>query len=283
MQRICLATASPKKPTEWERHGPIVELGARGAFDERSATYPRVHRIGKKWHLYYSGRSTREGTYHFPNYWGSGLAQSNDLRTWQKYSANPVLLADGVREYPECAALVGLGNIIELSQPDGRRIYRMYYTLLPGLADPNWKANDTWHVIEHKVCIAAHSVDGIDWRDRRLVLDRRRNVATEDIGVVGLNVWKSSTQFRGIYTGLATKYKSYAMAEASSVDGLIWNCSDDHDNVSLIGKPGSWDSSMIGYPCVLPEENRVRLFYNGAGGGTTGIGMAVARDTRRDF
>ncbi|MFN0056775.1 MAG: hypothetical protein ACKV0T_31915 [Planctomycetales bacterium] len=61
LQRIRLATANPKQPTEWERHGPILELGAKDAFDERSATYPCVHRIGGKWHLYYSGRSNREG------------------------------------------------------------------------------------------------------------------------------------------------------------------------------------------------------------------------------
>ncbi len=44
-------------------------------------------------------------------------------------------------------------------------------------------ANGTWHVIEHKVCVAAHSYDGIKWSDRRIVLERRRDVTTEDIGV----------------------------------------------------------------------------------------------------
>ena len=67
VQRICLATANPEAPTEWERHGPVLELGAKDAFDEQSATYPCVHRIGGKWHLYYSGRSSREGKQHFSN------------------------------------------------------------------------------------------------------------------------------------------------------------------------------------------------------------------------
>ena len=191
VQRICLATAHPEKPTEWERHGPILDLGPKDAFDERGATYPCVHRIGEKWHLYYSGRSSRENKFHFSNYWGIGLAQSDDLRHWKKHSPEPVLQGDGVQEYPDSRALVGLGNIIALPQPDGRMLYRMYYTLLPGLKDPNYLANGTWHVIEHKVCVAAHSLDGIEWRDRRVVLERRRNVPTEDIGVEGLNVWKT--------------------------------------------------------------------------------------------
>lgn len=276
LQRICLATANPEKPTEWERHGPILNLGPKDAFDERSATYPCVHRVGEKWHLYYSGRSSREGKQHFSNYWGIGLAQSDDLRHWKKHSVEPVLQGDGAKEYPDCQALVGLGNLIAMPQPDGRMLYRMHYTLLPGLKDPNYLANGTWHVIEHKVCAAAHSYDGIKWSDRQIVLERRRDVPTEDIGVVGLNVWKTKNGYRGIYTGLGTKFKTYALAEAASADGLTWNRGGDQDNVSLTLQPGKWDGGMIGYPCVLPENGSIRLFYNGAGGGGTGVGMAVA-------
>ena len=276
VQRVCLATAHPDRPTEWERLGPVLDVGPKGAFDEESALYPCVHRFGGKWHLYYAGRSTRDGSQHFSKYWGIGLAQSVDLRNWKKYAVEPVLQGDGVKEYPECRALVGLGNVIDLPQADGRTLYRMYYTLLPGRKDPNWQANGTWHVIEHKVCVAADSYDGIEWRERRVVLDRRRDVLTEDIGVVGLNVWKTAQGYRGIYTGLGTKYKTYALAEAVSRDGLTWERGTDDGNVSLALQPGAWDSGMIGYPCVLPEGNRLRLFYNGSGGGANGIGMAVA-------
>ena len=276
VQRICLATARPDRPTEWERLGPILDLGGAGAFDQDSATYPCVHRIGGKWHLYYSGRSRRDGPLHFSKYWGIGLAQSDDLRNWKKYAAEPVLQGDGIKEYPDCRALVGLGNIIDLPQPDGRTLYRMYYTVLPGLKDPNWQANGTWHVIEHKVCAAAHSEDGIVWKNRQVVIERRRDVVTEDIGVIGLNVWKTEGGYRGVYTGLGTKYKTYAMAEAASRDGLTWERGAAVDNVSLTPRAGSWESGMIGYPCVLPEEKRLRLFYNGTGGGGTGLGMAVA-------
>ena len=108
------------------------------------------------------------------------------------------------------------------------------------------------------------------------MLERRRDVTTEDIGVVGLTVWKTERGYRGIYTGLGTKFKTYALAEAASPDGLTWDRGTDQENVSLTLHPGKWDGGMIGYPCVLRERDRVRLFYNGAGGGGTGIGMAVA-------
>lgn len=276
VQRICLATADPERPTEWERFGPILELGKRDSFDEKSATYPRVHKIAGKWHLYYSGRSSRQNDYHFSNYRGIGLAQSDDLCNWKKYSAEPVIEADGVAGYPGCKALVGLGNIVEIKLPGERAGYRLYYTLLPGLKDPNWKANGTWHVIEHKVCVVAHSVDGISWTDRRVVLDRRRDVTSEDIGVIGLNVWPAGSGYRGVYTGLGTRFETYSLCEAASHDGIVWNRGSNQDNVSLTPTADGWASGMIGYPCVLKEKDGVRVFYNGASGGATGIGMAYA-------
>ena len=114
------------------------------------------------------------------------------------------------------------------------------------------------------------------------MLERRRDVATEDIGVVGLNVWKTEKGYRGIYTGLGTKFKTYALAEAVSFDGLTWNRGADQENVSLTLQSGKWDGGMIGYPCVLPEDGKLRLFYNGSGGGGTGIGMAVATMLEHD-
>ena len=162
------------------------------------------------------------------------------------------------------------------SQPNGRTMHRLYFTLLPGLKDPDYLANGTWHVIEHKVCVAAHSYDGIEWSERQIVIERRRDVPTEDTGGVGLNAWKTEKGYRCIYTGLGTKFKTYALAEAASADGLTWDRGTDAGNVSLTLQPGAWDGGMIGYPCLLPERDRVRLFYNGAGGGGTGIGMAFA-------
>ena len=281
IQRICLATAVPDDPTNWQRHGPVLPLGMKGSFDELSATYPRVHRIKGRWHLYYSGRSNQEGPQHFSNYRGIGLAISDDLKQWTKYSADPVLEGDGIREYPENRALVGLGNITELPQSDGRVRYRMYYTLLPGLRDPDWEKNGTWHIIEHKLCAAAESDDGISWTDRKIVMDRRRNVPSEDIAVVGLNVWRKATGYHGLYTGLGTDNGSYSLAEAVSQDGLHWSRGSkdggkDVDNVSLRPAASGWESGMIGYPHLLIEDDQIRIFYNGTSGGASGIGMATA-------
>ena len=265
--RICLATASPDRPTEWERLGPVIDLGGPGSFDEVHCIYPCVHRFGDQWHLYYSARSTRVGPQNFSQYWGIGLATSDNLRDWKKHPDSPVLLGDGVPQYPDNRALVGLGNILELPQPDGRTLYRLHYTILPGGTerDPN-----------HKVCAAAESFDGIEWKNRRVVLDRRQEAAYENTGVVGLHVWKTKTRYRAIYTGMDAGL-TYSLCEAVSKDGLTWERGAPGENVSLSIRPNTWESGTIGYPHLLREADALRVFYNGARGyGSTGIGMVTA-------
>jgi hypothetical protein len=44
-----------------------------------------------------------------------------------------VLQGTGIKKYPDVEALVGLGNIIPLPQPDGRILDRLYYALPPEL------------------------------------------------------------------------------------------------------------------------------------------------------
>ena len=273
-QRVCLATAPVADAASvgtWTRRGPVFDLGGKGAFDELSATYPCVHRIGRQWHLYYTGRSTQQSRQHFANYRGLGLAVSDNLSDWKKFSADPVLTGEGYPGFPDNKVLVGLGNIVELPQADGRILYRMYHTLPPGLEDQEW------HVIEDKHAVVAHSYDGLRWTDKKIVLSRRRDVAYEDIGIVGLNVWRTPTgEWHGVYTGLGTKGKSYALCEATSPDGLTWHRGTAGKNLSLEPLSTGWEKTMIGYPSLDVTTEQVTLFYNGTGGGSTGIGLATA-------
>jgi hypothetical protein len=268
-QRICLATAPTERPTEWKRLGPVIELGDSSTFDELAATYPCVHRFGNLWHLYYTGRSNQGGPQHFANYRGVGLAVSRNLRDWTKHSADPVLTGEGYPGFPDNNVIVGLGRVVELPQGDGRILYRLYHTLPPGLEGKEW------HVIENKYAVVAHSFDGVKWFDKRVVLERRRDVPYEDIGVVGLTPWKTRSGWRGIYTGLGTQFHSYALCEASSADGLTWERGKPGENLAIAPAGNGWEKEMIGYPCVVEEGNRLIMFYNGAGGGATGIGMAT--------
>jgi len=60
-RRVCLATAPVDDLTTWKRHGPLFDLGKKGAFDDTWCVLACVHRIGDKWRLYCTGRNSRTG------------------------------------------------------------------------------------------------------------------------------------------------------------------------------------------------------------------------------
>ncbi len=49
----CLATS--RDLVRWEKHGPVLDFGAPGSPDARSASYGVTYREGERWHLFYLG------------------------------------------------------------------------------------------------------------------------------------------------------------------------------------------------------------------------------------
>lgn len=267
--RICLATTPINDLTTWKRHGPIFDLGNKNAFDEKWCVLPCVHRIGEKWHLYYTGRATHgEGLQSFP---GIGLAISNDLINWKKWSSEPVLLGGGFSEWPNNSGIAGGGSIIGIPQPDGRTLYRMYYTLATGTPSKDLLVDQA------KQSVIAHSYDGITWNDRRVVLRPRREAKYENAATIALNIWKTKTGWRAIYGAIGTKFGAYSICEAISIDGLKWYRGDPGENLSLPPGEAPWENKMTTYPNIVHEGDNIRLFYCGNGYGSTGIGTALAK------
>jgi predicted GH43/DUF377 family glycosyl hydrolase len=267
-RHICLAIAKVGNIHEWERKGPLLELGSKGAFDDTWMVLPCVHRIGNTWHLYYTGRSTvGSGLQAFH---GIGLAQSEDLIHWRKYSDEPVLRGDGFQQFPGNAGIAGGGRILEVVDDAGDKTYRMYYTLAVGTPSPDRIVD------QHKVSVVAHSHDGIHWFDKRIVLERRPEVTYENAAVIALNVWKTKTRWRSIYAGIGTRYAAYSICEAVSYDGLHWERGAPEENLALKPEGAGWESKMVEYPNVIEENGKLRLFYCGNGYGATGIGTALA-------
>ncbi|MCX5659705.1 MAG: hypothetical protein NTW19_08290, partial [Planctomycetota bacterium] len=92
-----------------------------------------------------------------------------------------------------------------------------------------------------------------------------------------LIVWKTKSGWRAIYAGIGTQFGAYAICEASSVDGDIWERGQPGENLSIPPTGGhGWESHMTEYPNVIEENGKLRLFYCGNGYGATGIGTAVA-------
>ena len=268
-RRICLAIAKVNDLVHWQRLGPLFDVGGKGAFDENWCVLPCVHRIGNKWHLYYTGQSADKNA-GLQGFRGIGLAASDDLRHWRKLSAEPVLLGDGFAEWPDNRGIAGGGRIVEIPQPDGRILHRMHYTLATGRPSPELRVDQA------KYSVIAHSFDGHHWFDKQVVLRPRTDAAYENVATIALNVWETRSQYRAIYAGIGTQFGAYSICEAVSRDGLVWERGAPGANLALPPTGTGWESQMTEYPNVIEENGRLRLFYCGNGYGTTGIGTAVA-------
>jgi len=271
-QRICLAQAPMDRLDEWTRLGPIVDVGGPGAFDENWCVLPCVHRFGNRWHLYYTGNGkVGKGLQSFR---GIGLAVSDDLLTWKKWSEEPVLRGNGFERWPENHGIAGGGSLIEIPQSDGHTVYRMYYTLAVGHPDKSLLVDQA------KYSVVADSRDGIDWGDRRVVLEPRQDAEYENAATIGLTVWKEGEHWRALYAGIGTQFGAYSICEAESTDGLNWFRGKPGENLALPPQGTGWESKMTTYPHLVEEPDQLRLFYCGNGYGRTGIGMATATRLR---
>jgi predicted GH43/DUF377 family glycosyl hydrolase len=268
-RRICLAIAKVDDLSKWERKGPLFDVGGKGSFDETWCVLPCVHRVGEKWHLYYTGRSAKSGV-GLQGFYGMGLAVSDDLLNWKKHSADPIMTGDGFPQFPGNVGIAGGGRIIEIPQASGPPLLRMHYTLPTGTPSKDLKVDQAKH------SVIAHSTDGITWTDKRLVLGPRLDAEYENAATIALNVWKTKTRWRAIYAGIGTKFGAYSICEAVSDDGLVWERGAPGENLALAPQGKGWESKMTEYPNVIQEGDNLRLFYCGNGYGTTGIGTAVA-------
>lgn len=268
-RRICLAIANVHDLSKWERKGPLFDVGGKGSFDETWCVLPCIHRIGDKWHLYYTGRSAKGGV-GLQAFYGMGLAVSDDLLNWKKHSTEPIMTGDGFEQFPKNVGIAGGGRIIEIPQASGPPILRMHYTLPTGTPSKDLKVDQAKH------SVIAHSTDGITWKDKRLVLGPRLDAEYENAATIALNVWKTKTRWRAIYAGIGTKFGAYSICEAVSDDGLKWDRGAPGENLALPPQGKGWEGKMTEYPNVIQEGDNLRLFYCGNGYGATGIGTAVA-------
>jgi predicted GH43/DUF377 family glycosyl hydrolase len=267
--RICLATCPIHDITQWKRLGPLFDPGGKDAFDESWCVLPCVHRFGDKWHMYYTGRSALSGV-GLQGFWGIGLATSDDGIYWKKTSTDPIILGNGFDRWPNNRGVAGGGPIVELPEVDGRKRYRLYYSLCTGTPSKDLLVDQA------KRSVIAHSEDGLTWTDKQLILEPRLDAPYENAATIALNPWKEGSVWRAIYAGIGTQFGAYSICEAESDDGVNWRRGKPGENLALAPAGKGWESKMTEYPHVVREGKNLRLFYCGNGYGTTGIGTATA-------
>lgn len=251
-RRICLATAPVDRPNNRTPRGPLLDLGEKGLRRAVWCVLPCVHRVAGRWHLYYTGRSRQQDA-GLQAFWGIGLAVSDDLISWKKVSAEPILRGDGFADWPKNRGIGGGGRILEIPQKDRRILYRMHYTLATGTPSKDQRVDQA------KQSVIAHSYNGSTWTDRQVVLRPRSEADYENAATIALNVWRTRTRWRAIFAGIGTRFGAYSICEAVSVDGLRWERGQPGDNLALAPAGNGWESRMTTYPNVVEEEGQLRL------------------------
>lgn len=268
-QRICLATASVADLSQWDRHGPLFDVGGPGSFDALWCVLPHVVQMAPdRWHLYYTGNSG-SGT-GLSAFRGLGLAVSQDGKLWEKYADNPILERTGNDGDPDAVGVAG-GSVLQVTLPEGGSEWRYYYTGCPTIGEE-------LHLNQQKRICCAVSDDGVHWSKRGVVMVRDPNRDYEDVGVAGPVVHQlEDGSFRMWYSAIGTKWGYYSICYAESVDGVQWWRGASYgDNLQLTPLGDGWEEQMVEYPSVIPEGDQLRLFYCGNGYGRTGIGTALS-------
>jgi predicted GH43/DUF377 family glycosyl hydrolase len=268
-RHICLAICPVNDVGAWRRLGPVLDLGVKGSFDAHWCVLPCVHRVGEKWHLYFTGRNPELGV-GLQEFTGIGLAVSDDLLHWKRVSDEPVLRGVGFAQWPDNRGIAGGGRMLTLCDEEGRTFYRMYYTLATGTPSKDLLVDQA------KTAVRADSYDGISWFNKQVVLSPRLDADYENAATIALNIWQTDSGWRAIYAGIGSRFGAYSICEAESADGVTWNRGEPGENLSLRPQGDGWESEMTEYPNVIEENGRLRLFYCGNGYGRTGIGTALA-------
>ncbi len=269
VQRIGRATASVNDISKWTRHDPLFETGKPGSFDARWCVLPHVVKFAKdRWHLYYTGNAGRgTGLSAFP---GIGLATSENSQSWTRFREEPVLAVSGNHGDPDAIGIAG-GSVVPVKRADGHMEWWFYYTGCPTIGRP-------LTLNQQKTICLAVSNDGIRWRKRGAVMLRDPAHDYEDIGVAGPVVLRRNDgSFRMWYSAIGTRWGYYSICYAESDDGIHWRRGAKYgENLQLEPAGNGWERQMVEYPSLIPEGNRLRLFYCGNGYGKTGIGTALS-------
>jgi len=235
---------------------PILDVGKPGAFDEHGImpAYACEH-LGQIW-LYYAGWSRRESI-RYSNW--TGLAVSEDGgKSFKKLFPGPVL----DRTPNEIYSATGCYILKEKDE------WHMWYASGVEWIELNEKYEE-YYVIKY-----AHSDDGIYWQreNRKLLPSKKKYEPTHTPTVLSkdgkYHMWFC---YRGIEDFRDGK-DSYRMGYAWSKNIKDWSRDDEKAGID-VSKEG-WDSKMIAYPYIVKTSNKVLMFYNGNGFGTSGFGYA---------
>ena len=241
---------------------PVLDLGARGTFDE-FGTYPMsVIRDGNDVRAYYGGW-TRCVSVPFDVAIGYAISRDGGTR-FEKPAPGPLLAADPDEPFV-------------LSGPKIRRFRNRWY--LWYIAGTKWIPNGGRPEPVYRIRMAT-SDDGIRWtRLHREIIPPRLEAdecqASPDVIFANgayhmFFCYRYSLGYRG-------RERGYRIGYASSSDLTTWFRDDSKAGIDV--SDAGWDSEMVSYPHVFELDGRTLMLYLGNDVGRHGFGLAELQGT----
>lgn len=236
------------------KKNPIIEPGIKGlklfGWDALWAYHPCIINFRKEYYLFYTGKSVGREINH-----RIGVAVSNNLKTWEKVSANPVLKEGKRREWD--SDFTAHAFVFR----EGAKFYMLY----DGSKRGNW----------HEEIGLAESNNLLDWK----------KYPNNPIFKTGKNWWEKRHVSRccvikekGIY------YLYYAGHDGERERIGVAKGKNLFKLERCLGKPildvggkGDWDEGSISDPRVIRYKGGYLMFYSGTDGkGIERTGLAIS-------
>jgi hypothetical protein len=229
---------------------PVLDLGARGLFDDCGVNPSSLVTVGNVERLYYIGWQRCQAV---PYLLFSGVAEAREDGKFERLSPVPILDRTETEPYLRSAMSV-------LAEGDG---FRAWYVSGHGWLEIAGRSFPTYS-IRH-----AESGDGLRWQ-----ADPEACIALggDEFGLGRPWVLRDRDLYRMWYS-IRSRTRPYRIGYAESADGRVWTRRDDV--VGIAASAEGWDSEMICYACVVDAGGERHMFYNGNRHGASGIGWAT--------
>jgi hypothetical protein len=236
---------------------PVLDLGARGTFDDSGAMPSCLVARPDALYLFYIGWQ-RTVTVPYRN--AIGLAVSTDGgERFDRVFDGPIMDRNAREPFFVTSPFVLC---------DGAT-WRMWYSSATAwVGDPPSPV----YVIKY-----AESANGVDWTrpNETCIAPRSADEATGSPWVLrDGNAYRMWFSYRGAQAFRTDRQESYRIGYAESPDGVSWTRKDD--DAGIAPSDAGWDSEMVAYPGLYEHQGTMHLLYNGNGFGASGFGHAVA-------
>jgi hypothetical protein len=245
--QIGLATSADG--TNWTKYGtgPVLPVGAPGAWDGFEVRYPVAHFDGTTYRLWYWGKNSMSGA---AGQWAAqiGLATSTDGIHWTKQPSPVFGSAYGGSGFVPGSVIYTGGQFV------------LYY------AEPYGSIG------------RATSADGITWIDGGSVFTSGA-LGRPSVVLDGATYRMWFTKHNGFGSGITggANLLNFNIGSATSADGISWtpydaspslcffcvDTDDPHVPALAMGAGGAWDRPGVGQPSVLLDGTTLRMWYTG--------------------